>query len=103
MTDFILVASKIIAEGDDYSQEIKKGFHLWKESFEEPSSVQSLSRVQVLVTPWTGAHQASLSITNHQSLLKFMSIASVMPSNHLILCYPFPSAFNLSQHQALFQ
>ena len=86
MTDFILVASKIIAEGDDYSQEIKKGFHLWKESFEEPSSVQSLSRVQVLVTPWTGAHQASLSVTNSWSLLKLMSIESVMPSNHLMLC-----------------
>ena len=55
------------------------------------------------MTTLTAAYQASLSITNHQSLLKFMSIASVMPSNHLILCYPFPSAFNLSQHQALFQ
>ena len=40
-------------------------------------------------TPWTAAHQASLSITNSQSLLKFMSIESVMPSNHLILCHPF--------------
>ena len=50
------------------------------------SSIQSLSRVQLFVTPWTVAHQASLSITNSRSLLKLMSIASVMPSNHLILC-----------------
>ena len=49
------------------------------------SSVQSLSH-SVLVTPWTAACQASLSITNSQSLLKLMSIESVMPSNHLILC-----------------
>ena len=52
------------------------------------SSVQSLSRVSLFVTPWTAAHQASLSITNSQSLLKLMSIESVMPSNHLILCCP---------------
>ena len=48
------------------------------------------------VTPWTAAHQASLSITNSQSLLKLMSIESVMPSNHLILCHPLllpPSIF----------
>ena len=52
------------------------------------SSVQSLSRVRLSVTSWTAAHQASLSITNSQSLLKLMSIESVMPSNHLILCLP---------------
>ena len=51
------------------------------------SSVQSLSRVQLFATPWTAAHQASLSI-NSQSLLKLMSIELVMPSNHLILYYP---------------
>ena len=59
-------------------------------------SVQSLSCVQLFVTPWTAAHQASLSITNFQSLLKLMSIESVMPSNHLILCRPLlllPSIF----------
>ena len=49
-------------------------------------SVQSLSHVWLFVTPWTTAHQASLSITNSQNLLKLMSIESVMPSNHLILC-----------------
>ena len=60
------------------------------------SSVQSLSRVQLFATPWTAAHQASLSITNSRSLLKLMSIESVMPSNHLILCHPLlllPSIF----------
>ena len=52
------------------------------------SSVQSLNRVQLFATPWTAACQASLSITNFQSLLKLMSIESVLPSNHLILCHP---------------
>ena len=53
------------------------------------SSVQSLTRVRFFVTPWTAAHQASLSITNSWSLLKLMSIESVMPSNRLTLCRPF--------------
>ena len=53
-----------------------------------PGSVQSLSRVRLFVTPWVAARQASLSITNSRSLLKPMSIESVMPSNHLILCRP---------------
>ena len=60
------------------------------------SSVQSLSPVQLFVTPWTAVRQASLSITNSQSLLKLMSIESVMPSNHLILHRPLlllPSIF----------
>ena len=60
------------------------------------NSVQSLSHVQLFVTPWTEAHKASLSITNSRSLLKLMSIESVMPSNHLILCPPLlllPSIF----------
>ena len=52
------------------------------------SSVQLLSRVRLFATPWTVAHQASLSITNSRSLLKLMSIESVMPSNHLILRHP---------------
>ena len=51
-----------------------------------PSSVQSLSHVWLFATPWTAAHQDSLSITNSWDLLKLMSIKSVMPSNHLILC-----------------
>ena len=72
------------------------------------SSVQSLSCVQLFATPWTATHQASLSITNLQSLLKLMSIESVMPSNHLILCHPllllqsvFPSIRVLSNESVL--
>ena len=60
------------------------------------SSVQLLSHARLFATPWTAAYQASLSITNSQSLLKLMSIKSVMPSNHLILCHPLlllPSIF----------
>ena len=58
--------------------------------------IQSLSHVQLFATPWTAAHQVSLSFTIFQSLLKLMSIESVMPSNHLILCRPLlllPSIF----------
>ena len=60
------------------------------------SSVQSLRRVRLFATPWTATRQASLSIANSWSLLKFTSIESVMPSNHLILCRPLllpPSMF----------
>ena len=64
-------------------------------------SVQSLSHVQLFVTPGTAARQASLSITNSQSLLKLIPIKLVMPSNHLILCHPVLP--RLSQHQGLFQ
>ena len=59
-------------------------------------SVQSLNCVQLFATPWTATHQASLSITNSQGLPKLMSIESVMPSSHLILCHPLlllPSIF----------
>ena len=61
------------------------------------SSVQSLSRVWLFVTPWSAARQASLFIANSRSLLKLMSSESVMPSNHLILCHPLlllPSIFS---------
>ena len=64
--------------------------------FNSISSVQLLSCVQLSATPWTPAHQASLSITNSWSLLTPLSIKSVMPSNHLILCHPLllpPSIF----------
>ena len=64
------------------------------------SPVQLLSHVQLFVTPWITAHKVSLSITNSQSLPKLMSIESVMPSNHLILCRLSPPAFNLSQLQS---
>ena len=62
-------------------------FQLFLNTF---SLVQSLSHVQLFVTPWTVAHQPSLSITNSQSLLKLMFTESVMPSNHLILSSPSP-------------
>ena len=68
----------------------------WWATIHQFSSVQSLGQVQFFVTPWTAARQAILSITNSQSLLKLMSVESVMPSNHLILCRPFlllPSIF----------
>ena len=72
------------------------------------SSVQSLSHIRLFVTPRTTAHQASLSITNSQSLLKLVSTESVMPSNHLILCRPlllppsiFPSIRAFSNESAL--
>ena len=67
---------------------------LWE--IHQLSSVQLLSHVWLFVTPWSAACQTSLSITNSWSLFKLMSIASVMPSNHLILCHPFllqPSIF----------
>ena len=60
---------------------------LWKEVIQF-SSVQSLSRVQFFVTPWITARQASLPITNSQGPYKHMTIESVMPSSHLILCHP---------------
>ena len=67
-------------------------WHWWQRF----SSVQWLSHVQLFVTPWAAACQASLSITNSRNLLKFMSIELVMPFNHLILCHPLllpPSIF----------
>ena len=73
------------------------------------NSVQLLSHVQFFVTPWTVACQASLSITNSQSLPKLMSIELVIPSNHLILCRPrllppsiFPSIRGFSNESVLF-
>jgi len=78
---------------------------IWHQEF---SSVQYLSRVWLFAAPWTAACQASLSITNSQSLPKLMSIESVMPSNHLILCPPllllpsiFPSIRVFSNESAL--
>ena len=65
-------------------------FTHWKSSVQF-TSLQSLSHVRLFATPWTSAHQAFLSITNSRSLPKIMSIESVMPFNHLILCVPFYS------------
>ena len=59
------------------------------------SSVQSFSHVRLFATPWTTVHQASLSITNSQSLFKLMSIESVTLSNHLILCCPLLLLFSI--------
>ena len=61
---------------------------LRKKNMIEFSSVQSLSHVRLFATPWTAVHQASMSTNNSQSLFKLISIESVMPSNHLILCHP---------------
>ena len=79
----------------------------WKKSYDEPSSVQSLSRVRLFGMPWTTACQASLSITDSWSSLRLTSIESVMPSNYLILCRPlllpsiFPSIMVFSNESAL--
>ena len=67
------------------------------------SSVQPLIRVQLFATPWTAARQASLSITNSRSLLKLMSIESVMPSNHPILWRPFSFCFQSFSASGSFQ
>ena len=80
VTDFILGGSKITEDGD-YCLPKQKCLR-----WDLFSSVQSLSHVRLLVTPWTAARKASLSITNSWSLLQLMSIESVKPSNHLILC-----------------
>ena len=73
-------------------------FQRWHSNLRIPSSlssVQSLSDVQIFVTPWTAARQVSLSFSNSQSLLKLLSIQSVMPSNHLILCCPLLFLFSI--------
>ena len=83
-------------------------FYSWYLTVVITSSVQSLSRVQLFVTPWATACQASLSIINSRSLRRLMSIESVVPSNHLILCRPlllppsiFPSIRVFSNESAL--
>ena len=84
-----------------YHQKFDFGIHTITKNviyfiFHQFGSVQQLSRIRLFATPWITACQASLSITNSRSLLKLMSIESVMPSNHLILCHPLllpPSIF----------
>ena len=76
---------------NSFPTKAKNHYHLM-----DLSSVQSLSHVQLFATPWTAAHQASLSIAISWSLLKLISIKLVLPSNHLILCHPLlllPSIF----------
>ena len=83
-----------MAPRDSSDSELPQNFHLKKKKTKcgickaRHNSVQSLSRVQLFVTQWSAACQTSLSITNSRSLLKLMSIESVVPSNHLILCCP---------------
>ena len=89
---FLLLGSSQFKEGGLFTTE-PPGKPIQQVQF---CSVQLLSCVRLFVTPWTAAHQASLSITNSRSLLKLMSIEPVMPSNHLILCHPLchlPSIF----------
>ena len=89
--EFLLCYQTVLKQED--SQAFISYLHLWDNLV---LTVQSLSHVRLFATPWTTARQASLSITNSQSLLKLMSIESMMPSNHLILCHPrllLPSIF----------
>ena len=88
---FLIHLEIILVMGEMY---LLQFFSTWL--FNYPSSVQSLSRVRLFVTPWIATRQASLSITNSRSPPKPMSIESLMPSNHLILCHPLrllPSIF----------
>ena len=93
LTGLISLQSKGLSRVFSYTTVQKHHFFgtqlsLWSNSHIHTfSSVQLLSRVQLLMTPWTAARQASLSFTVSQSLFKLMSIDSVMPSNHLILCH----------------
>ena len=98
----IFLNHKEVGNHASFRKESRDDHSKWSEGDKERqvsydiSLVQLLSRVWQLVTPWTAAHQASLSITNSQSLLKLMSINPVMSSSHLILCCPLllsPSIF----------
>ena len=95
VTNFIFLDSKITADGN-CSHGIKRHLHFGRKAMTNHSSLQLLSRLRLFVTAWTAARRASLPITSSQSLLKLLSIESVMPSNHLILCCPVllpPSVF----------
>ena len=83
-------SSAEVAEVERFYEDIQDLLELThkKDVLSITSSVQSLSHLQLFVTPWIAAHQASLSITNSRSLSKLMSIELVMPSSHLILCCP---------------
>ena len=92
--DSILKSRDIIFvnKGPSSKSYVFSSIHVWMWELDHKefhfSSVQLLSHVWLFVTPWIAAHQASLSITNTRSSLKFQSIESVMPSRHLILCRP---------------
>ena len=78
-------------------------YHLNQIPYDYTVQFSSVAQSCPTMTAWTAAHQASLSITNSWSLLRLMSIESMMPSNHHPLSSPSPPAFDLSQHQGLFQ
>ena len=95
VSDFISGGSKITADGD-CSHEIKRCLFLGRKAMTNLLLPSRFSRAWLCATPWTAAYQASLSIPNSQTLLKLMSVKSVMPFNHLILCRPLllqPSIF----------
>ena len=83
-----VVAPKPSRNGCDYMVVWTRNRNYGLRTYQSVQSVQLLSRVQLFAIPWTAARQPFLSITNSRSLLKLMSIESVMPSNHLILCCP---------------
>ena len=101
----------VLLPGKSHGQRSLVGYSPWGSELDmtkQLSSIQSLSRVQLSATSWTAARQPSVSITNSRSLLKLMSIESVTPSNHLILCHPlllppsiFPSIRGISHESAL--
>ena len=103
--DFSTYPQHIVTHTHGRAPLLLSTYTFWKHPFTDPGGVncnsffvvfvQLLSHVWLFATPWTSARQASLSLTNSQSLLKLMSIGSVMPSNHLILCHPLllPSVF----------
>ena len=100
-------AYEITADGD-CSQETKRHLLLGRKALTNLSSFQLLSHVQLFASSWTAAYQASLSITSSRSSTKLISIESVMPSNHLLLCCPllflpsvFPSIRVFSNESAL--
>ena len=86
--DISLTLSKCMKSKCTFSLFCSQSFSSFRLKLIQFSSVQLLSRVQLFVTPWITAHQASLSITNSRSLLKPISIESVTPSSHIILCHP---------------
>ena len=87
LRDYILFTAKTKIN-DNSDQKKKNKNNEWVEFLERIVVVQSLSGVRLFATPWTAAHQASLSFTISQSLLKLMSTELVISSNHLILCCP---------------
>ena len=104
---YIVPLVQLQMEGDMYNVYVCIAY-IQIPGYIQVNSVQSFSHVRLFATPWTAAHQASLSITNSQTLLKLMSIKLMMPSNHLILCHSllllpsiFPAFWSFSMSQFL--